>query len=87
MLAAWARSHPDVVVLGVALDADPEVVRRFVAQRDLPYPILLDPQREVAAAYHVDTYPTTVRVSATGEVRGSHTGVVFGPQLDLMEWW
>jgi thiol-disulfide isomerase/thioredoxin len=87
MLAAWARSHPDAVVLGISVDRDPEAVRRLVPTLDVPYRILLDSRHEVATAYGVDTYPTTFRLDENGQILGSHTGVVFGPQIDLMDWW
>jgi thiol-disulfide isomerase/thioredoxin len=41
-LTAFARAHPDVVVIGVALDAaDPEVVKRFAARHGLAYPLVI----------------------------------------------
>lgn len=65
MLARWARAHPDVVVLGVAVDRDRRAVERFCADRDLPYPILWD-SRGVQARYQVTTLPTTVVIPPLG---------------------
>ena len=83
MLARWARAHPDVVVLGVAVDRDRRAVERFCADRDLPYPILWD-SRGVQERYKVTTLPTTVVIDEAGRVKGAHTGIVFGPELDLL---
>jgi thiol-disulfide isomerase/thioredoxin len=41
-LTAFARAHPDVVVIGVALDvADPDTVKRFAASHGLAYPLVI----------------------------------------------
>lgn len=87
MLAAWARAHPEVVVLGISADRDPQAVHRLAPSLDLPYTILLDPRGTVTRDYGVTTFPTTFRLDADGHVMGSHTGLLFGPQLDLMAWW
>ena len=41
-LTAFASAHPDIVVIGVALDAaEPEVVKRFAAKHGLGYPLVI----------------------------------------------
>jgi thiol-disulfide isomerase/thioredoxin len=41
-LAAFARAHPDVVVIGVAVDVtDAEMVKRFAAKNGLAYPLVI----------------------------------------------
>ena len=41
-LTAFARAHPGVVVIGVALDAaDPDAVKRFAASHGLAYPLVI----------------------------------------------
>ncbi len=84
MLAAWARNHPDIVVLGVAADRDPAVVQRLLPSLELPYRNLLDPDGRAQRAWGVTTLPTTVVVGPDGAVRGAHTGIVGGPLLDAL---
>ncbi len=41
-LTAFAHAHPDVVVIGVALDAaDADAVKRFAAKHGLAYPLVI----------------------------------------------
>ncbi len=41
-LTAFARAHPDIVVIGVAVDAaDPDAVKRFAAKHGLAYPLVI----------------------------------------------
>lgn len=41
-LAAFARAHPNVVVIGVALDAaDPDTVKRFALKHGMAYPLVI----------------------------------------------
>ena len=83
LLARWARAHPDVVTLGIAVDRDRTTVERFFKDRRSPYPILWDHAR-VQEAYEVTTLPTTVVIDKTGVVKGAHTGILLGPELDVL---
>jgi len=41
-LTAFARAHPDIVVIGVALDStDSDTVKRFAAKHGLAYPLVI----------------------------------------------
>ncbi len=41
-LAAFARAHPDVIVIGVAVDAaDPDLVKRFAVRHGMAYPLVI----------------------------------------------
>lgn len=84
-LARWAAAHPEVVVLGVSVDADRDAVRRLAPSLALPYPILFG-DAATQAAYGVTTLPTTILVDAGGRVHAAHTGIALGPQLDLLGW-
>lgn len=71
------RESPDVLVLSVNTDAGPDreaLVRRFMAGRDLDFPVLLDRGR-ISAAYRVRSVPTTVVVGPDGVVREVEVGV------------
>jgi thiol-disulfide isomerase/thioredoxin len=51
-------------------------VARFVAAAHLQLPVLLDPAGEVAAAYKVKVFPTTVLFAADGRPRWRITGAL-----------
>ena len=79
-LSRFARSHPDVVVLGLAVDDDPDLVRRTAAELEIDYPVLLS---DIATrkAYGIETLPTTVIVDPEGRVRSARSGLMLDPHL------
>jgi cytochrome c biogenesis protein CcmG, thiol:disulfide interchange protein DsbE len=79
-LARFARGRDDVVVLGLAADGDVATVRAAVAELELPYRVLLA-DRATLAAYSVDTFPTTVVIGPSGEVKRAYTGLMLDPHL------
>lgn len=79
-LARLAESRPDVTVLGVAIDEDPELVRRTAEELEIPYPVLVA-DAATRAAYGVTTVPTTVVVEPDGTIRSAHTGLMLDPHL------
>ena len=83
MLQRWASAHPEVMTLGIAVDRDRAAVRRFFTDQRSTYPILWDHAR-VQDAYKVTTLPTTIVLNAEGKIVGAHTGILFGPELDLL---
>lgn len=75
----------DEVLLAIAADSDdPEAVRRFAAEHELKYPILLATD-EVLGAYGVDRFPTNYYLNADGSVSTSTAGLstVVGMKLRL----
>ncbi|MBX2799405.1 MAG: TlpA family protein disulfide reductase [Myxococcales bacterium] len=78
--AAFAEAHPDVPVLGIAVDGPPAKVRRVAAELGMRYPILMADE-SVVRDYAVSMYPTTVVVDPDGTVRSAHAGMMLRPQL------
>jgi len=79
----FARSNPEVTVLGIATDGAPAQLRASKKKLGMDYPVLIaDP--ETVAAYDVSTLPTTVVVDADGRVVTAHAGMLTLPQLELM---
>jgi peroxiredoxin len=65
----------DEVLLAIVADAeDPERVRRFAAEHELTYPVLLATD-EVLRAYAVDRFPTNYYLNGDGSVSTSTTGL------------
>lgn len=79
---AFARSHPDIPVLGIAADGSPEALRAAAAELGITYPIVRG-DRATLSAYGVEVYPTTVVVDAEGRVATSHAGLMLRPHLWL----
>ncbi|MDP2310078.1 MAG: TlpA disulfide reductase family protein [Pseudomonadota bacterium] len=81
-LSAFARAHPDIPVLGIAVDGEAGALRKAAAELGLDYLVL---RADVATrtAYGVSTLPTTVIVRPDGTVRSAHTGLMLQPHL----WW
>lgn len=65
----------DEVLLAIAEDSDdPAALRRFAADHELRYPILLG-TREVLSAYGVDRFPTNYYLNGDGSVNSSTSGL------------
>ncbi|MFP4562918.1 MAG: TlpA family protein disulfide reductase [Spirochaetia bacterium] len=72
------------VVLAVNLtstEKSAEAVERFVDERDISFPVFLDPNGAVAAVYEVESVPTTYAISPEGIIIAEKTGVVSVPWL------
>ena len=78
----FANKNPDIAVLGLSVQSPPNDLKKMVAERDIPYPILIV-DGETAEKYRVTSLPTTIVITPDGQVRSAHAGVLFGPQL----WW
>jgi thiol-disulfide isomerase/thioredoxin len=72
--SAFARSHPDVAVIGVALDSGTAAEIRAAADKlDFGYPVLLG-NEQTKKTWDIATLPTTVFVGPDGRVIGSYVG-------------
>lgn len=76
----FARHHPDVVVLGIAVDGTPAQLKAAGRKMGIDYPILVG-DRATISAYGASTLPTTVIVDEEGDVSTVHVGVMTGPHL------
>ena len=84
LLAQAYRDHQAEGLVVLALNArDQEVsaraVRKFVAEFDLPFPVLLDEHGRLWRRYGVTAFPTMVFIGADGVVRA----VVIGPTSEV----
>ena len=69
-LNEWHRRYGSRGLHILALsDEEPDLVRGYVASQRLAYPIALDPDDRIRAAYLVPGMPTTVIIDRTGVVR------------------
>lgn len=80
-LRSFARAHPDVVLLGIAVDSGSRArLAKEKEAMDLPYPILVG-DAATSEAYAVSSLPTTFVVDETGHITTAQVGPVFGWQL------
>jgi thiol-disulfide isomerase/thioredoxin len=74
-IAAFSRAHPDVVVIGVAIDADdPSMVKRFAAKVGITYPLVLSDERVERELGSPSVLPTTRIYDPRGHVAYDHVG-------------
>jgi peroxiredoxin len=74
------------LVVGVDLDSfGTKRVVKFVEGLDfkIPYPIVIDKQRQVAAKYGVSVLPTTVVIDRKGKVIDYHVGYAPGDEVEI----
>jgi thiol-disulfide isomerase/thioredoxin len=74
-----------LVVVGVSLDQTrtAEEIRRFVAQRKLPYTMLWDPKDEASKTFDVETLPATFLYDGERVLRWRKVGAVTGREDTL----
>ena len=56
----------DVVVWGVNSGETPHQVRKFLDEHQPPWPMLLDPHREVSKAYQIKAIPFFILIDKAG---------------------
>lgn len=78
----FARNHPDIVVLGIAVDGEPDELARAARELGIDYRVLVGTP-DVVRRYGASTVPTTVVVDEDGRVKNAHVGVMLDPQLWL----
>ena len=80
-LAEFARVRTDVTVIAVNYGKESaEAVKAYVAEHDMPFTVLLDPNGDVTRAYQVGVTPTTFVIEG-GRVRFTRQGG--GPNLSV----
>jgi thiol-disulfide isomerase/thioredoxin len=86
--ASFSQDHPDVVVLGIAVDGAPPQLRAAGQRLGITYPILVA-DAATLNAYRPSAYPTTVVVGPDGKVEAVHVGLMTRPQLAWAtgKWW
>ena len=64
----------DVVIWGVNDGETPQQVRKFLDEHQPPWPILLDPHREVRKAYQIKAIPSFILIDKVGNWQYSFIG-------------
>ncbi len=74
--ALAAREADRLVVIAINLKESPEAIARFVQSAGLQLPVVRDAQGEIAKAWGIRIYPSTVLVTDTGQVLGVVRGAL-----------
>lgn len=75
-LSAWHQKYADKGLSILALsNEEADLVRDYVAAEKLGFPVALDPDDRIRAAYIVPGMPTTVVIDKTGVVRYVSVGI------------
>jgi peroxiredoxin len=61
-------------LLGVNVEQDVDDAKRWLADRPVSFPVLLDPENALTKMYQVKAMPSTILVDRDGNVRHLHKG-------------
>jgi peroxiredoxin len=76
LLAQMQGRYPGVGIVGVLYREDPEVGRKAAESGHATWPVLIDPDGKVAAAYGVEGAPATFFIRPDGTIAGDLLGPV-----------
>lgn len=77
-----AREHPEIAVIGVNLQEQPDIARRYWENGDYTFSTLLDPKAELKERFDVFTQPTTIFLNANGETIFKKNGPLTEEELN-----
>ena len=77
----YKKYGPDLVILGINEQENPDVVRAFLKEFNVSYPILFDRAADLAPDYRLMALPVTVFVDREGILRFHHIGLLNDEQF------
>jgi cytochrome c biogenesis protein CcmG/thiol:disulfide interchange protein DsbE len=81
-LAAFAAAHPDVQMVGVAVNDQRPDARAFLIKYGLHYPVVMDPNGSIAADWGVNGIPHTFFLDRSGKQQASIVGSATQAQFE-----
>ena len=76
----------DPVVIGINVRETASHVRRYLTSTGMNFPVVLDPQAELAKRYGVKAFPTTLLIAPDGQVRWRVVGEVDWAGPEAWRW-
>ncbi len=73
-LAAFAAAHPDVQMVGVAVNDQQPDTAAFLTKYGIKYPVVMDPNGSIAADWGVSPIPHTFFLDGSGKEQASIVG-------------
>jgi peroxiredoxin len=86
LVEIYKRHKEDLEVVGVGMDSfGTKRVAQFVKGLDyrIPYPLVIDRDRQIGARYGVSELPTTILIDRTGKVAYYHVNYVAGDEVEI----
>lgn len=80
----FARSHPGVRVVGVAINDAPDAAREFATEVGVRFPLGVDQGNRVADAYGVSGLPMTLIFDRRGRVAATWAGPITAADLERL---
>ncbi len=80
--AAARYADAGLVVLGVNQAETADEVQTFMDERELTFPVVLDPDQSIAISYGLRGLPTTYWIDADGILRAKHIGMLTADLID-----
>lgn len=74
LFEAVYSENSGIVVLGINYNEPANIIRRFVEERGITFPILLDADGKLAERFQVFGFPTTYFIDRDGILRGIYVG-------------
>jgi peroxiredoxin len=68
------HDQPDLAVLAVSIDEDPEAYSRFLVRRHVDLITVRDPSQSAAKLFHTDMWPETYVIDRQGVIRRKFIG-------------
>ena len=68
------HERPDLAIVAVSIDEDPEAYSRFIARRHIDFITVRDPAQKAAQLYHTEGWPETYIIDKTGIIRRKIVG-------------
>jgi thiol-disulfide isomerase/thioredoxin len=75
-LEKLATVNEDIVVLGVNVGEDKDLVKEYVDQKKITFPVVLDATTDIASDYLVTGLPTSYFVDEDGIIYGRYPGMM-----------
>ena len=68
------RDQPNLVILAVSIDEDPDAYTHFIARRHVDLITVRDPTESAAKLFHSDMWPETYVIDRKGIIRSKYVG-------------
>jgi thiol-disulfide isomerase/thioredoxin len=73
-LLALHRAQPDLAVLAVSIDEDPDAYNSFLSERRVDLITVRDPSQSAAKLFHTEMWPETYVIDRKGIIRRKFIG-------------
>jgi len=68
------RDQPDLAILAISIDEDPDSYSRFLVRRHVDLITVRDPKQSAAKLYHTEQWPETYVIDRNGIIRRKFIG-------------